>query len=72
MENEIYTCIFAVLLILLLKFSDLINFDVCIGEITSKYIRHYLVFIKKKYLNPIKKGIISGEKIRNPGNYIYD
>ena len=31
-----------------LKFSGFVNFDDCIGKISSKSIRLYLVFIQKK------------------------
>ena len=43
----------------------------CIGKITSKSIRPYPVFIQNRF-EVNKKGIISNEKMRNSGNYIYD
>jgi len=52
------------------KFSDFINSDDSIEKITSKSIRLYLILFKKIY-DLIKKGISSGEKMRNSGNYIY-
>ena len=57
---------------LLPKFKDLINSDDCIGKITLKSIRLYPVFIKKKDLNLIRKGITCSGKMRNSGNYNYD
>ena len=44
--------------------------DDCIEKITSKSIRLYLICIKKRF-NLINKGIISSEKMRNSGNYVY-
>ena len=52
------------------KFSDFIISDDCIEKIASKSIRLYPVFIEKNV--NLKKGIISNEKMRNSGNYIYD
>ena len=59
--------VFAVLIILLPKFSDFINSDDCMGKITSKSVRLYPVFNQKKDINLIKIGIISSEKVRNSG-----
>ena len=53
---------------LLSKFSDFLNSDDFIGKITSEYIQ----FLFKKRFEFNKKGIISCEKIRNSGDYVYD
>ena len=50
------------------KIQQFINSDDCIEKIISIFVRLYPVFIQKKGLNLIKKGIISSEKIRYPGN----
>ena len=71
MKNKNFRFYFAVFFKLLPKFSDFINYDDSVGKMTSKSIRLYPVFIKKSF-NLIKKGIISGEKMKNSGNYIYD
>ena len=63
--------LFAVFFKLHTNFSDLINSDDFIEKIISKAIRLYSFFIFF-YLNLVKKEIISSEKMRNSGNYIYD
>ena len=50
---------------LLLKFSDFVNSDDCIGKITSKSIRLFF-FIKKK-IEVNRRN--SREKMRNSGNF---
>ena len=50
--------------------SDFVNFDDCIGKITSKFL--FLVLIKKKDLKLIKNRFHQSEKIKNVGNWIYD
>ena len=48
---------------LLLKFSDFVNSDVCIGKITSKFIE-YIQFSLKKYLKFIKIRFILVKKLK--------
>ena len=55
----------------ILKFSDFINSDDCIGKIAPKSIRLQPVCIKKK-CEVNKKQIVSREKMRDSGNSIYD
>ena len=55
--------------LLLPKFTDLMNFDNCIGKITSKSIRLYPVFFKD--LNLIIKELFL-VKMRSSGNYNFD
>ena len=55
---------FAVFYKLLPKCRDFMNFDDCIGKITSKAIRLNLVFIKKK-IEFNKKIDYYSEKMRN-------
>ena len=62
---------FSFLFKVLLKFSNFLNFDDCIGIITSKSLRLYPVIIKKRF-EVNEKGIISSETMVNYGNYIYD
>ena len=54
------------------KFNNFVNSDDCIGKITSKYIRLQPVFIQKTKIEVNKKQTFSNEKMRNPGNCIYD
>ena len=68
--NDIFSAVF--FFKLLQKLSNFINSDDCIWKITLESIRVYPVFIKKKGSNLIKKGIISSEKMRKSGNFIYD
>ena len=42
--------IFSFFFELLLKFSDFVNFDNCIGKITSKYLKLNPVFVEKEIL----------------------
>ena len=72
MKNGKVWVFFAVFFKLLPKFDDFINSDDCIGKMTSKPIRNFPVFNKNFFLNLIIKEIISSEKMRNSGNYIYD
>ena len=53
------------------KFKDFINSDDCIGKMISKFIRLYSVFYCNSFFNLIEKGIISSEKMRNSGYYMY-
>ena len=57
---------------LLLKFSDFVNSDHCIGKITLNSIRLRPLFIPKKYIKLKKKQDFASEKIKNSGNYIHD
>ena len=43
-----------------------------VSEKSHKNISDYIKYSFIKKLNLIKNGIISGEKIRNSGKYIYD
>ena len=62
----------AVFFDILPKFSDFVNFDYCIGKITSESIRLQPVFVQKRLKVSKKLFFVSSEIMRNSGNYIHD
>ena len=72
MKNEQFQGFLPIVFEILPKFRDFLNFDDCIGKITSKSIRLQPVLIKKLRFEDDEKQIFSSEKMRNPDNYIYD
>ena len=64
MKNDFYC-----FLKLIPKFSDFVNYEVCIGKIISKSIRLKLLSIKIKDLKLIKNRFFSGEKMINSHDF---
>ena len=69
---KIMCVFFAVFFKLLPKYRNFVNSDNCIGKKLHQNLSDCNQFLFDKRFKFNKKGIIYSEKMRNPGNYIYD